>query len=111
MKKDAARNRHYAYAGIPCIVLNTKEIRSTGMIPAAYLDKELEKIGMAKPAGSTPHFPPDHDVEVLRVCRRTMHAATQFRQNPGARWRLPPCCTTRQPVQARIGLVIRWRRI
>lgn len=56
MKKDKARKRHYAYAGIPCIVLNTKEIGATGMIPATYLDKELEGIGMVKPAGLNPHF-------------------------------------------------------
>ena len=58
MKKDAARGKHYAYASIPCIVLSTKEIRSTGMIPAAYLDREMERIGMTKPAGlNLPFFP------------------------------------------------------
>ena len=58
MKKDAARNRHYARAGIPCIVLNTKEIRSAGVTLGAYLDRELEKMEMAKPVGLNPPFSP-----------------------------------------------------
>ena len=56
MKKDRARNGHYAYVGIPCIVLNTKEIRSARAIPAKYLDRKMEKTGMTKPVGLNPLF-------------------------------------------------------
>lgn len=40
-EKDEARNRHYANAGIPCIVLSTSAIRSEGMTAAQYLDREM----------------------------------------------------------------------
>ena len=56
MKKDRARNGHYAHAGIPYIVLNTKEIRSARVIPAKYLDRKMEKTGMRKPPGLNPLF-------------------------------------------------------
>ena len=49
MKKDRARNRHYARASIPCIALSTKEIRSLRMTPARYLDKKMKKTGLTKP--------------------------------------------------------------
>ena len=56
MERDRVRNIHYGYSGIPYIVLNTGEIRAEGVIPGAYLDREMERIGMKKPAGSGPPF-------------------------------------------------------
>ena len=54
-KRDEARNRHYAAAGIPCIVLSTKAIRSEGVSAAEYLDREMAKIlGGAEPTGTPP---------------------------------------------------------
>ena len=55
--KDGQRNDHYSEAGIPCIVLKTPEIRSSKMTTAEFLGRELEKIGIKKPAGR--HIP-DH---------------------------------------------------
>ena len=43
-EKDEARNRHYANAGIPCIVLSTSAIRSEGMTAARYLDREMARV-------------------------------------------------------------------
>ncbi len=43
-EKDVARNRHYAAAGIPCIVLSTRAIRSAGVTAAEYLDREMSRI-------------------------------------------------------------------
>lgn len=43
-RKDGERNRHYAAAGIPCIVLSTKAIRSEGVSAAEYLDREMERV-------------------------------------------------------------------
>ena len=48
---DRLRNGHYAKAGIPCIVLNSSEIRSSQMCMAKSLDWKLERLGMRKPAG------------------------------------------------------------
>ena len=45
------RNGHYAKAGIPCIVLKSSEIRSSRTCMAETLDRELERLGMRKPAG------------------------------------------------------------
>ena len=53
--KDEERNRHYADAGIPCIVLNTRDIRSEGVSPAEYLDQKMAEIlGATEPASSPP---------------------------------------------------------
>ena len=49
MKKDKTRSSHYRYAGIPCIVLNTKKIRSERKIPCTYLDEMMQKMGMTAP--------------------------------------------------------------
>ena len=49
--RDRLRNGHYAKAGIPCIVLNSSEIRSSQMCMAKSLDWKLERLGMRKPAG------------------------------------------------------------
>ena len=49
--RDKLRNRHYAKAGIPCIVLKSSEIRSSQTCMAEALDEGLEKLGMRKPAG------------------------------------------------------------
>ena len=46
MKKDKTRSRHYRYAGIPCIVLNTKKIRSERKKPCTYLDEMMQKMGI-----------------------------------------------------------------
>lgn len=43
-RKDEQRNRHYAAAGIPCIVLSTRAIRSEGVSAAEYLDREMERV-------------------------------------------------------------------
>lgn len=43
-KKDGERNRHYAAAGIPCIVLSTEAIRSEGVSAAEYLDREMRRV-------------------------------------------------------------------
>lgn len=43
-KRDEERNRHYAAAGIPCIVMNTEAIRSEGVPAAEYLDREMGRI-------------------------------------------------------------------
>lgn len=43
-KKDVERNRHYAAAGIPCIVLSTRAIRSEGVPAAEYLDREMGRV-------------------------------------------------------------------
>lgn len=43
-KKDVERNRHYASAGIPYIVMNTTVIRSEGVTAAEYLDREIERV-------------------------------------------------------------------
>ncbi len=43
-RRDEARNRHYAAAGIPCIVLSTRAIRSEGVSAAEYLDREIERV-------------------------------------------------------------------
>ena len=48
LQKDLARNRHYRYAGILYIVLNTKKIRSEKKIPGVYLDDALRDIGLTK---------------------------------------------------------------
>ena len=56
MKRDRARNGHYVQAGIPRIVLNTKEIRYARMIHAKYMDRETRKAGVTKPAGLNPLF-------------------------------------------------------
>ena len=53
--RDRLRNDHYAKAGIPCIVLNSSEIRSSRMCMAESLDRNLEKLGMRKPAGLHVH--------------------------------------------------------
>ena len=49
--RDRVRNGHYAKAGIPCIVLKSSEIRSSRTCMAETLDRELERLGMRKPAG------------------------------------------------------------
>ena len=43
-KKDVAPNRHYADAGIPCIVLGTSAIRSGGMTAAPYLNRGMARV-------------------------------------------------------------------
>ena len=48
VKKDKTRNRHYGYAGIPCIVLNTKKIRTERKKPYIYLDEMMRRIGITK---------------------------------------------------------------
>lgn len=48
LKKDLARNRHYEYAGILCIVLNTKKIKTEKKTPGAYLDDAMRDIGITK---------------------------------------------------------------
>ena len=48
VKKDKTRNRHYGYAGIPCIVLNTKKIRAERKKPYIYLDEMMRRIGITK---------------------------------------------------------------
>ncbi|MCE2509195.1 MAG: hypothetical protein J4G04_07890 [Nitrosopumilaceae archaeon] len=53
--KDEARNRHYADACIPCIVMSTRAIRSEGVTAAEYLDREMAKILGA--AGHARHQP------------------------------------------------------
>ena len=54
--RDRLRNGHYAKAGIPCVVLKSSEIRSSRTCMAERLDRELERLGMRKPAGL--HIPP-----------------------------------------------------
>ena len=49
--RDMLRNGHYAKAGIQCIVLKSSEIRSSKTCIAETLDRELERLGMRKPAG------------------------------------------------------------
>ena len=49
--RDRLRNDHYANAGIPCIVLKSSNIRSSQTCMAESLDRELERLGMRKPAG------------------------------------------------------------
>ena len=49
MKKDKTRSRHYRYAGIPCIVLNTKKIRFERKKPCTFLDEMMQKMGMTAP--------------------------------------------------------------
>lgn len=44
VEKDGKRNRHYAEAGIPYIVLNSKKIRSLKLSLLEYLDKEMSKV-------------------------------------------------------------------
>ena len=46
MKKDKTRSRHYRYAGIPCIVLNTNKIRSARKKPCTYLDEMMQEMGI-----------------------------------------------------------------
>ena len=46
IKKDKTRSRHYRYAGIPCIVLSTKKIRSERKKPCVYLDEMMQKMGI-----------------------------------------------------------------
>ena len=48
MKKDKTRSRHYGYAGIPCIVLNTKKIRAERKKPYIYLDEMMRRIEITK---------------------------------------------------------------
>ena len=48
IKKDKTRSRHYSYAGIPCIILNTKKIRSEKKKPCTYLDEMMHGIGITK---------------------------------------------------------------
>ena len=43
-KRDEERNRHYAAAGIPYIVMSTRAIRSEGVSAAEYLDREMELV-------------------------------------------------------------------
>ena len=52
-KRDEARNRHYISAGIPLIVLNSSVIRAEEASLGAYLDREMRKIGIGKPARYT----------------------------------------------------------
>ncbi len=49
--RNRLRNGHYAKAGIPCVVLKSSEIRSSRTCMAERLDRELERLGMRKPAG------------------------------------------------------------
>lgn len=56
-KKDEARNRHYAAACIPCIVLRTEAIRSEGVTAAEYLDREMESL-LAAPGRGDPASTP-----------------------------------------------------
>ena len=49
--RDRLRNGHYAKAGIPYIVLKSSEIRSSRTCMAESLDRDLEGLGMRKPAG------------------------------------------------------------
>ena len=44
VEKDGRRNRHYAEAGIPYIVLNSKKIRSLKLSLLEYLDMEMSKV-------------------------------------------------------------------
>ena len=46
IKKDEKRNQHYTKAGIQCIVLNTKKIRSSKMSNGEYLDVKMKEIGI-----------------------------------------------------------------
>lgn len=41
IKKDESRNEHYKKAGIPYIVLNSREIRSLNLTPLEYLDTKM----------------------------------------------------------------------
>ena len=43
-ERDEKRNRHYAAAGIPCIVMSTKAIRTEGITAAEYLDREMRRV-------------------------------------------------------------------
>ena len=52
-KKDETRNRHYRNAGIPLIVLNSRVIRTEATSLSAYLDREMCRIGIARPAYHT----------------------------------------------------------
>ena len=54
-KRDEERNHHYAAAGIPCIVMSTKAIRSEGVPAAEYLDREVGRV-LAAP-GRREHAP------------------------------------------------------
>ena len=58
-RKDQERNRHYAAAGIRCIVMSTQAIRSEGVSAAEYLDREMERV-LAAPdrRDPTPKTPP-----------------------------------------------------
>ena len=48
MRKDETRGKHYRYGGIPCIVLNTKKIRTKKKKPGIYLDEMMHKMGITK---------------------------------------------------------------
>lgn len=52
-KRDEARNRHYINAGIPLIVLNSSIIRTEETSLGAYLDREMRRVGIVKPAHHT----------------------------------------------------------
>ena len=52
-KKDETRNRHYCDAGIPLIILNSSVIKAEATSLGSYLDRELSKIGIVKPAYHT----------------------------------------------------------
>ena len=52
-KRDEARNQHYANADIPLIVLNSSVIRAEETSLGSYLDREMCRIGIVRPARHT----------------------------------------------------------
>ena len=63
-KRDEARNRHYAAAGIPCIVPSTRAVRSEGVSAAEYLDMGMERVlAGARPGGSRAETPAADDTQ------------------------------------------------
>lgn len=52
-EKDEVRNRHYGNAGIPLIVISSSVIRAEKTSLGAYLDREMRRIGIVRPARHT----------------------------------------------------------
>lgn len=46
MMKDRRRNKHYAKAGIPLIIINFKKLRKIKKTYQTYLDEEIEKMNI-----------------------------------------------------------------
>ena len=54
-KRDETRNRHYATAGIPCVIMSTRAIRTEGITAAEYLDLEMGRVLGTVPDGQGRH--------------------------------------------------------